>query len=151
MNDLLIFTTAAFAAGALITLQASLNATLGSMLGHALWSTLIALAVSLICVVLLLSVLQLSPPSVAQLQQLSLKYWLAGVMSATAIVSLYVLIPKLGVARTMAFYLTGQLCCAVLVAHFSASAEYLGLVQESLSAKKLIGLTAMVVGLVLLN
>lgn len=134
-------------AGALIALQAGMNSWLGVLLKNTLLATVVAFFVSIIVSgVVMLSVTK-QWPNVSDIQVVPWYLWLGGVLSATGVGLFYLLIPKLGVGTMMSYALTGQLVLAVIISHFG----WFELPQVSINQTKVIGIAAMIIGLVLIN
>lgn len=137
----------ALVAGALIALQAGINSQLGVLLKNSLMATVVAFALSVLVSGLALISFTSQWPQWSEVRAVPWYLWFGGVMSATGVGLFYFLIPKMGVGAMMSYALTGQLVLAVLASHFG----WFGLPQVPLNQTKLIGLSAMVVGLVILN
>ena len=134
-------------AGALIALQAGINSQLGVVLKNSLMATVVAFALSFVVSGVALISFTNQWPHWSEVRAVPWYLWFGGVMSASGVGLFYFLIPKMGVGAMMSYALTGQLVLAVLVSHCG----WFGLPQVPLHPTKLIGLSAMVVGLVLLN
>jgi transporter family-2 protein len=96
--------------GTLIALQAPINAALGRALGSAVAATTVSFVAGSIALVAILAVL-------SETQGLSIAWrappiWMlvgGGLLGAAFVTAVIVLTPKLGVAATMAFVVSGQL------------------------------------------
>lgn len=142
-----MFALLALFAGALIALQAGMNSWLGVLLKNALLATVVAFLVSVLVSGTVLISTTKHWPALNDIRAVPWYLWLGGVLSATGVGLFYLLIPKLGVGTMMSFALTGQLILAVVISHFG----WFDLPQAPINHKKLLGLMAMVVGLVLVN
>lgn len=133
--------------GALIALQATVNSSLGVMLKNSLAATTIAFLVSAFTCIVALLLRNETFPQFSLINKVPFFYWLGGLASALGVALFYYLIPKMGVANMMTFALTGQLIMAIVIAHF-------GLFNSTvvpISTIKIIGVFAMVLGLLLIN
>lgn len=134
-------------AGALIALQAGMNSWLGVLLKNTFLATLVAFLVSVLVSGAVLICMTKYWPTLNDIRAVPWYLWLGGVLSATGVGLFYLLIPKLGVGTMMSYALTGQLVLAVVISHFG----WFDLPQTPINNTKLLGLSAMVVGLVLVN
>lgn len=140
---------AAFAvlAGVSIGLQAAMNAQLGVILKSPLLSAVTTFIVASICLTLVAFFSEKIVTEVQTLQSVPWYLWFAGCLSAFGVASFYFLIPKMGVGPMMSFALTGQLVTAVALSHFGL----FELPVKTISATKIAGLIAMVIGILLVN
>ncbi|TDK47959.1 DMT family transporter [Algoriphagus formosus] len=131
----------AFGVGILIVMQGSLNAQLGVRLDNALLASSINLLVSggLAVVVLLFASQNLSALSRVQAIPVYLLF-VGGILSFLAITSFYYVIPKIGIATTVAFGLSGQLIFAAIASHFG----WFGLPVEPITLKRVAGIILMI-------
>jgi transporter family-2 protein len=104
-------------AGALISVQSVLNASLGSragVMGSLLALTIVSLVVAIVTILVF--------PSSANLGQLpGLSKWylyLGGALGVIILASTIFLVPKIGAAETFTAIIVGQLAIAVVVDHF---------------------------------
>lgn len=138
----------ALLAGAAISVQATMNAQLGFLLKNALLATSIAFTSSLVFMLLGLVAFNRQWPQIEAIQSVPNYLWFSGgLFSAFAVASFYWLIPKMGVGPMMSYALTGQLLIAMIAGHF-------GWFQSPLipiSPLKLVGVAALVLGIVLIN
>lgn len=134
-------------AGALIAVQAGMNSQLGVLLKNSLMATVVAFALSALVSAMAFISFTKQWPNLGEMRAVPWYLWFGGVVSAIGVGLFYFLTPKMGVGAMMSFALTGQLLLAVVASHFA----WFGLPQAQLSHMKLLGLSAMVLGLVLLN
>lgn len=141
-------TLLALLAGAAIAVQAGLNASLGKQLGNPLFATVVAFGAGLGFTLLATLAVVRQLPDADVLQTVPLYLWFAsGLLSASALVSLYWLIPRMGLGVTMSFVLTGQLLAALLAGHNG----WFHLPVAPLTPTKLAGAAALLAGVVMLN
>ncbi len=137
-----------FAVGIMVVIQGGLNAKLGVMLQNPLLATSTALTMSA-CFTLIavwLSVKQF--PSVSQLKAIPIYLWFTGaVFSFIAVTLFYYLIPKLGISTAVSFGLFGQIIFSTVAAYYG----WFGLPIEPIDLKKLIGVAAMIIGIILIK
>lgn len=137
----------AVVAGALIAVQAGMNSQLGVLLNNSLLATVVAFALSVFASSVALLSITSQWPNWSVIREVPWYLWFGGLMSATGVGLFYYLIPKMGVGGMMTYALTGQLVFAVTASHFG----WFGLPQVPLNLGKLLGLSAMIIGLVVLN
>lgn len=138
----------ALLAGAAIAVQAGLNASLGKQLGNPLFATVVAFGAGLgFTLLAALAVVRQLPNADAVHAVPSYLWFASGLLSASALVSLYWLIPRVGLGVTMSFVLTGQLLAALLAGHYG----WFHLPAMPLTPTKLAGAAALLAGVVMLN
>ncbi|MBD3628529.1 DMT family transporter [Cyclobacterium sp.] len=131
----------AFGVGILIVMQGSLNAQLGVRLDNALLASSINLLVSGGLAVLVLLFASQNLPALSKLQAVPMYLLFAGgILSFLAITSFYYVIPKIGIATTVAYGLSGQLIFAGVASHFG----WWGLPVEPITLKRLMGIALMI-------
>lgn len=130
----------AFIAGAMLAMQAAFNARLGALLGNAPRAAGAAFVTASICV-LGLSLLWPSGPEPTPAVPLWL--WCAGgLLSAVAVSTCVVLIPRVGMAPVITLTLTGQLLAALVAGHFG----WLGLPVSPLTPRRTLGALVFLIG-----
>lgn len=117
MSVFLLFVLA-FAAGSLIPVQTSMNATLGRALGSPLLASLFVFAIALVVVAAMVLSTRMAPPSTASLQSVPLATWFGGVIGVFYIVALASLAPRLGVGVVTALVVAGQVVTGAVLEHF---------------------------------
>ncbi|QQE13045.1 DMT family transporter [Planctomycetota bacterium] len=140
----------AFIGGVCLAAQGGLNAHLGVLLKHPLLASVIAfLSSSIIAIVLTFFVLSTKHiPSLTELKQIPPYLWFAGGLFSVLGISLYYYtIPKLGISTMISLGLCGQLVFSVIAGHFG----WLNLPVEPITLKKIIGISAMIAGILLVN
>ena len=138
----------AFSSGAAISIQAAMNAQLGSLLKNPLLAACAAFSSSIFFTLLAVMVYTKEYPSIEIVKSIPIYLWFAGgILSAFAISMFYYLIPQMGIGPMMSFALTGQLIVAVIASHFG----WFNLPIKPLTLVKLVGAIALIVGVVLIN
>lgn len=135
-------------AGAAIALQAGLNASLGRQLGNPLFATVVAFGAGLGFTLLATLAVTGRLPGAVVVRAVPVYLWFTGgLFSAFAIVSVYWLIPRIGIGATMSFTLTGQLLLALVAGHYG----WFQLPVAALSPTKIAGAATLLAGVVLVN
>lgn len=147
MNQYLL-SLLALIGGAFLALQGSLNAQLGLLLKNPLLASFIAFCSSTCFAFLVVIISVRSYPTSAEIQAIPKYLWFAGGFFSLIGISLYYYtIPKLGLGTMISFGLCGQLCFALIAGHFG----WFDLPTEPISLQRLLGLIAMIVGILLLH
>ncbi|UZR97928.1 DMT family transporter [Chondrinema litorale] len=138
----------AFAGGIFLAIQGGFNAQLGVLLQNPLLASLVAFFCSASFAFLGLAFSMKNYPTVDQLKEIPLYLWFSGALFSVLGISLYYYtIPRLGISTMISFGLSGQLIFSVIAGHFG----WFGMPAEPIVYKKIIGVTAMILGIVLIN
>jgi transporter family-2 protein len=114
----LIYLALALITGALIPIQASTNAAFSKSIGNPFITGLMVFIVGLLGMTLFLLITRTSLPSHSQLTAAPLYGYLGGAIVATYVVMITILVPRIGVGTAIAFIVTGQMLCAIVIDHF---------------------------------
>lgn len=142
----MIYILLALIAGSMLPLQASVNAALRGPQGHPVWAALISFTVGTLSLGLYVLAARLPWPSTPP-GDVPLWQWTGGIVGALYISLVILLTPRLGTATSFGLIITGQLLASLLLDHFG----WLGIPQHSMNPMRLLGLTFMIVGVVLLR
>lgn len=134
-------------AGALIAVQAGMNAQLGVLLHSPLRASGVAFSVSALVTLLLLLCTDSAPQPLSGNRAIPAWLWLGGLFSASGVGLFYYLIPRMGAGAMMSIALTSQLCVAMTLSHFG----WFGLPQTPLDTTRAVGLGALLSGVYLVN
>lgn len=139
------------AAGAVLPIQGAINAQLRSDL-HApitvgAFSFLIATASMTLVLAGLLATRRAHPPTVAPLARLPWWGWLGGLCGATYVTSVFLLIPEIGVAPTVALTVAGQQVASLLIDRHGL----LRLPKRPISRRRLLGVATLLAGVALIQ
>ena len=138
----------AFAAGAAITTQASMNAQLGVLLRNSLIGTTVAFLFSSLFTLIAVIVTTRNYPQLATVQAIPIYLWFSGgALAAFGVGMYYFLIPKMGVGPMMSYALAGQLLLAVVASHFG----WFDMPVKQIDFIKIVGIIALIVGIILIN
>lgn len=145
LNPLVIL---AFTGGVLLAVQGGLNAQLGVKLNNSYLASTIAFFFSMLISILLFFIMKREFPSVHQMEKVPTYLWFTGgLLSAIGISIYYITIPLLGVSQMIALALCGQLTLAFIAGHFG----WFGMTPDPITIKRVIGLSAMLVGIWLMQ
>ena len=138
----------ALTGGIFLAMQGGLNAQLGVLLRSPLLASLVAyfFSASIALVAVALSIKRI--PTVQQLKEVPYHLWFSGAVFSVIGISLYYYtIPKLGISTMISLGLFGQLIFSVIAGHFG----WFGLLTEPIEYKKIMGVSAMIIGILLIN
>ncbi|MGD9809840.1 MAG: DMT family transporter [Sphingobium sp.] len=142
-----IYIVIAFWAGAVLPLQAAMNARLAKAIGGPIWAaTFTSLAVAATLIVaggLLLR----TAPRTADLPSVPWWAWLSGICGAIFLGGTTFAIPKLGAANLVALVMAGQIICAMMLDSFGL----LGLTAQPVSPQRILAAAMLVGGAALMS
>jgi transporter family-2 protein len=130
--------------GALMPIQAGLNAELSRYLRHPYLGAFLSLSVGALAISVLL-VLSGGLGGLKRIPETPPHLLLGGILSALFVSSSMLLIPKLGATGMVGSFITGQLLGSIIIDHFG----FLGLNQHPMNLTRLIGVFLLFVGLFL--
>ncbi|MFN7115347.1 MAG: DMT family transporter [Saprospiraceae bacterium] len=146
MKGLLILI--AFVAGAILPVQASINAKMAKFAGGPVMAALLSFAVGTIG--LLLFALFSQPNFSLQLantRQAPAYAWIAGILGAFYVVGSVYLLPKLGVALTFSLIIAGQMLVTLVLDHYGL----LGVPVKPINLPRLLGILLIIAGVILVR
>jgi transporter family-2 protein len=139
------------AAGAALPIQGAVNAQLRAEVDAPItvgaFSFLVATAAMGIVLLAVLALRRGAPPAVACLRVVPWWGWLGGACGATYVTSVFVLIPEIGVAPTVALTVAGQQIASVFVDRYGL----LRLPRRPISRPRLAGVVALLIGVALIQ
>lgn len=141
-----LYAAMAFACGAIVPLQATINATLRTHLPSPMQAALVSFTVGTLAL-LLYVIAERSPwPTAAAVANVPWWGWIGGVLGAFFVFSSLVVVPKLGAATMLAVIVAGQMTASMLMDHYGV----LGLAQQAITPIRLFGAGLVVAGAVVL-
>lgn len=108
----------AFFSGAVLPVQAGLNAKVGKGIGNPVYAALISFVVGAIGLTLYILFTK-QQVSLAEISRMPAYVWIAGLLGAFYVTAIVVLFPQLGPALTFGLVIAGQMLITVLLEHFS--------------------------------
>ena len=138
----LLLAALALLAGAMISIQAPINAMAAAKLGHPLGAATLSFLVGSLC--LLAVTLSLARGQVAwgNVGSLPPMLWLGGVLGAIYVTVAIVLTPTLGVGAVIALAIAGQVTAGLVLDHYGL----LGLAAREITMGRAVGALLVVVG-----
>ncbi len=118
MKNDFIFLALALITGALIPIQAATNAAFSKSIGNPLVTGLMVFVVGLAAMILFTLLSRTAFPARQQLVSSPLYGYLGGIIVATYVVMITILVPRIGVGTAIGLIVTGQIICAVAIDHF---------------------------------
>ncbi len=136
----------AFAAGAILPIQAGLNTKLGKAGCSAVHASMISFVIGLIGLVLYLLITQQNV-SISGLKATPMYIWLGGLLGAFYVTVIVLAFPQLGPGLTFGLVVAGQMLISILLEHFNILVAQ----QSSINAYKILGLMLIVVGVIIIK
>ena len=147
MKNDLIFFALALITGALIPIQASTNAVFSKSIGSPAIAGLMVFIIGLLGMVLFVLISRTALPAPRQLVSAPLYSYLGGIIVATYVIMITILVPRIGVGTAIALIVTGQIICAVTIDHFGL----FNVAVRTISVARLAGIALMIGGIYLVT
>lgn len=142
------FSIVAFVGGVCLAVQAGFNTQLGILLKKPILASISQSISSFIFASVFLLLFSKELPSLQTAKQIPWYLWfIGGLFSVTGITLYYFTIPKLGISKMIALGLCGQLVLSAVAGHFG----WLNLPVEPITWKKIIGIAAMMSGIIIIS
>ena len=145
MKNDLIFLALALITGALIPIQAATNAAFSKSIGNPLITGLMVFIIGLVGMILFVLISRTPFPTRQQLTSAPLYGYLGGLIVATYVVMITILVPRIGVGAAIGLIVTGQIICAVIIDHFGL----FNVAVRTISITRLAGIFLMIAGIYL--
>lgn len=142
-----IFAALAVLVGALIPIQAGVNASLRAYVGHPLFAALTNFTVGGLILLLCLAIGRLSPPSIGEIAKAPWWCWIGGAMGATLVLAGVLFSHRLGAATFIACIILGQLSASVVLDHFG----WAGFQAHPVNSWRLVGIGFLALGAFLIR
>jgi len=139
-----LYVLLAAAGGAVLPLQALINARLGAATGGPAWAAAISFLVGTAGLGLFLALTMQPLPALAATAALPWWAWTGGLLGAVYVAFVIAAVPALGATAMVAFVIVGQLTAAALLDHFGILGA-----QGALSPQRLLGIGLLVAGAML--
>jgi bacterial/archaeal transporter family-2 protein len=138
------YLTLALLAGALLPLQALINARLGQATAGALFASACSFLVGTLGLAVVLAFVRPTLPSADTLLRLPSWIWAGGLLGAAFVVIATLAVPRIGAASLVALAVLGQMCAALALDRY-------GVLQAArpVDATRLLGAALVVAGVVL--
>lgn len=131
--------------GAAVSVQSGVNSQLRQGLGNPVFAALISFGTGFLSLILFQSIMRGPAPALEALRTLDWWKWTGGLLGAVYVTTVIVVIPRIGAASMLSLSVAGQLIAAVLLDHYG----WLGFQQHSASLWRLVGVTMIILGAVI--
>jgi bacterial/archaeal transporter family-2 protein len=146
MQSRLLFMAIAFALGAILPMQAAINARLAKTAGSPVMSAFVSFAVGTLALMLFLMI-----TGQFQFRFISSQspwwIWTGGLLGTFFVAGIVIVLPRLGVVLSFSLVLAGQMFAAVLFDQFG----WMGVAIREISAGKIIGSILLIIGVILIR
>jgi transporter family-2 protein len=146
MQTRLLFMAMALALGAVLPMQAAINARLAKTAGSPVMAAFVSFAVGTIALMLFLII-----AGKFQFRFISSQspwwIWTGGLLGTFFVAGIVILLPRLGVVLSFSLVLAGQMFAAILFDQFG----WLGVAVKEISAGKIIGSILLIIGVILIR
>lgn len=114
----LILILLAISAGAVLPLQAALNAKMGKAVGDPVYAALISFVIGSIGLFAYVLIAKTEFSAIQHAKSVNWAVWTAGLLGAFYVAAVIILAPKLGTALTFGLVVAGQLSVSLVFDHF---------------------------------
>jgi bacterial/archaeal transporter family-2 protein len=146
MQSRLLFMAIAFALGAILPMQAAINARLAKTAGSPVMSAFVSFAVGTLALMLFLMI-----TGQFQFRFISSQspwwIWTGGLLGTFFVAGIVIVLPRLGVVLSFSLVLAGQMFAAILFDQFG----WLGIAIKEISVGKIIGSILLIIGVILIR
>ena len=146
MQSRLLFIVMALALGAILPLQAAINARLAKTAGSPVMAAFISFAVGTIALLLFLILAGRFQFRFISSQS-PVWIWTGGLLGTFFVAGIVVLLPRLGVVLSFSLVLAGQMFAAILFDQFG----WMGMAVREISTGKIIGTILLIIGVFLIR
>jgi bacterial/archaeal transporter family-2 protein len=147
MKSVILFLLIAIIAGAVLPVQASLNARMGRAVGDPVYAALISFTVGSVGLLMYAVMAKVDLSQISNAGSVHWSVWTAGLMGAFYVASVIILVPKIGAALTFGLIVTGQLGLSLLLDHFGL----LGLPIHTINWQRMVGILCIISGVLLIR
>lgn len=118
MTQIVLLSLVAVICGSMIAVQASTNTVLLQYTGHVLWTAVILLCLGFIALLSFTLIFAGDRPTLSQIQAAPNWSLIGGIIVASYVVIITLVVPKLGVANAILLIVFGQILASVTIDHF---------------------------------
>ncbi len=133
--------------GALLPVQAAVNAELGRAIKSPIFAALVSFVVGTAGLLLYGLLTRVDFTTLREARHLPVGYWLGGLIGAAYVAATIILAPRLGTALTFGLTIGGQMILSLILDHYGL----LGLPVNPASWVRILGVVLIMVGVVLLR
>lgn len=147
MKAIYLLLLLAVVSGAVLPVQAALNAKMGKAVGDPVYAALISFVVGSLGLLLYCIITKVELSQISQAGTVDWSVWSAGLLGAFYVAAVIILVPKIGAALTFGLVVTGQLTFSVLIDHYGL----LGLSVHPFNWQRLAGIALIIGGVLLIR
>ena len=133
--------------GVCFVLQQVANASFRRDIGSPYWAGLVSTLGAVVTMLVIAALMRQRLPTLAALARTNWFSWTGGVFAALYVLAAILLIPRLGVASTVALIVTGQMLGSIAIDHFG----WFGVLPQALTLVRAAGAALLVLGVILIN
>lgn len=134
-------------AGAVLPLQATLNAKMGNIVHSPAISSFISFLIGTISLLIYILVAKIPLNTIGLAKSAPSYVWFAGILGAFYVTTVMLLIPRLGVALTFGLIIFGQMFISILLDHFGL----LDIQVNHISWMRILGILLIITGVILIR
>ena len=147
MKAIYLFFILAILAGAVLPVQAGLNAKMGKVVMDPVYAALISFVVGSVGLLLYCLAIGTDLSTIALTKSANWSLWTPGLLGAFYVAAVIILVPKIGAALTFGLVVAGQLSLSVILDHYGV----LGLPVHTINWQRLFGLVLIIGGVLLIR
>ena len=147
MKSIYFLLLLAITSGAVLPIQAALNAKMGKAVGDPVYAALISFVVGSIGLLLYCFATRVELSQLSQASTVDWSVWTAGLLGAFYVAAVIILVPRIGAALTFGLVVTGQLTFSVLIDHYGL----LGIPAHTFNWQRLLGILCIIGGVLLIR
>lgn len=141
-NSNFLFLLMALVTGALIPIQAQTNAGFSKAIGNPFVTGLMVFVIGLLFMAIFMGITRNALPTTTQLAAAPWYAYLGGIIVPMYVISITVLVPRIGVGAAIGLIVTGQILCAVAIDHFGLFNSAI----RTIDVRRAIGVVLMIAG-----
>ncbi|NRA49484.1 MAG: DMT family transporter [Phaeodactylibacter sp.] len=133
--------------GAVLPIQAALNAKVGKAVGDPVYAALISFVIGSVGLFIYSLATKVDLAQINQATSLHWSVWTAGLLGAFYVAAVIILVPKIGAALTFGLVVAGQLSLSLIMDHYGL----MGLSVHAINWQRLVGILCIVGGVLLIR
>ena len=147
MKALYILALLAIVSGAVLPVQAALNAKMGKAVGDPVYAALISFVIGSFALFFYAVITKVDLSQIGNAGSVHSSVWAAGVLGAFYVAAVIILVPKIGAALTFGLVVTGQLGLSLMLDHYG----WFGLSVHEINWQRIVGVLCIIGGVLLIR
>ncbi|MBV6654997.1 MAG: DMT family transporter [Mameliella sp.] len=147
MKAIYLLLILAVLSGAVLPIQAALNAKVGKAVGDPVYAALISFVIGSVGLFIYSLATKVDLAQINQATSLHWSVWTAGLLGAFYVAAVIILVPKIGAALTFGLVVAGQLSLSLIMDHYGL----MGLSVHAINWQRLVGILCIVGGVLLIR